>query len=338
MSRSSQWLRLLVSAVLLCLPGPAHAASPPRVSGMVFADVQDQLHGTAIARDSSSFRFRRVQVTFDQDLDTTFAMRVQLEADETELTSRGRDAVFLKQVWLRWARLGGWGDLTMGMSGTPTWSVAEGVWGYRSIERTVLDLQGFGTATDMGVALQRAPSDARALGYHLMLSNGAGPRPENTAGKKLMLSLPYRRGAMTYELMGDYEDERGTLDRWTAKALVGWQHADDAVGLEVFRRVNQDAGPAGSNMVPAGVSVYARHALNPRWRAIARLDAVDPDTEHANAGYRELYAIVALDAQPMPNVHLMPNVLMRTYDAKSNSLPDRDADITLRVTLAWNYR
>jgi hypothetical protein len=339
MRRWSVVLPMIALSLLSVMLSPsAHAASPPRVFGMVFADLQDQLHGTAVLADSSSFRFRRVHVAVEQDLDSTFMMRVQLEADENELTSKGRDAVFLKQVFLRWNTHRPYGDIVMGLSPTPAWAFAENVWGYRALEKTVMDLQGLGTATDMGVALQRAPDATHALGWHVMLANGAGPRPENTAGKKLMLALPWKHGDLAVEAMGDFEDERGSHDRWTAKLFAGWMHANDAAGVEVYRRVNANAGAANADVIPGGVSVFGRKALNEHWRAIARVDWTDPDRNVSNAGYRELYALLALDATPSPNVHLMPNVLMRSYSAKSSALPDRDADVTLRVTLWWNYR
>src|SRR5512143_2069542 len=92
--------RVLAALLLAALTlSPAHAQV--RVSGMVFADAQHQLHGYSVPSDSSSFRFRRVQFTADQDLDSLFASRVQLEADESELTSKGKTTVFLKQAWLR---------------------------------------------------------------------------------------------------------------------------------------------------------------------------------------------------------------------------------------------
>ncbi len=330
-------------AILLFAALPAallttSAGAQPRVSGTVFADFQDQLHGTAVPVDSSSFRFRRVQFTVDQDLDSVFSARVQLEADDNELTSKGKSATFLKQVWLRWSHVGAFGDLYMGLSTTPTWSIAEGVWGYRSLEKTVLDVQGLGSATDMGVALQRAPSAAHPLGWHLMLSNGNGQKPENTAGKKLALSLPYRVGDLTLEGMGDFEDERGTHDRWTVKALAGWQHASDALGVELYRRVNANAGVANADVVPSGVSVYGRHRLNDHWRAVGRVDFTDPDSNLDSAGYRETYFVAALDAMPHAHVHVMPNILVRTYSGKAAAAADRKADITLRITLHWNYK
>lgn len=333
-SRSRFVLAVLTAAALHALP--VHAQ--PRVSGTVFADAHYQLKGTTSATDSSFFRFRRVQVTVDQDLDTTFAMRVQLEADDNELTSKGKSATFLKQVYLRWKKLSTWGDLAMGLSPTPTWSVAEGFWGYRSLEKTVLDLQGLGSATDMGVALQRAATDAHPLGWHLMLSNGNGQKPENNVGKKFMLSVPYKMGAVTVEGMADFEDDRGTHDRWTAKGFAGWQKDADALGIEVYRRVNANAGAANADVVPFGVSAYGRTKLNERWGAVGRVDWTDPDSNVDNAGYRETYLLGALDATPLPNVHIMPNVLWRIYSGKASAVPDRDSDVALRVTVHWNYK
>lgn len=327
----------LLSALVLASSVHA-AAAPPRISGMVYADLQDQLHGHSVASDSSSFRFRRVHLTVDQDLDSSFAMRVQLEVDEQALTKNDRAAAFLKQAYLRWNTHGRAGDVIMGTSITPTWSFAESFWGYRSLERTVMDLQGFGSATDMGVALQRTPDAAHPLGWHAMLSNGAGPRPENSAGKKLTLSLPYRRGDLGLEVMADYEDERGVRDRWTTKLFAGWMHAQDAAGVEVYRRVAMRAGPTLADVVPMGVSVFARKSLTERWRGIARVDWTDPDRNVRDAGYREWYALVALDATPAPMVHLMPNVIVRGYSAKGSPALERKADVTLRLTLWWNYR
>lgn len=330
---SSVLAALLLAALTL---SPAHAQV--RVSGMVFADAQHQLHGYSVPSDSSSFRFRRVQFTADQDLDSLFASRVQLEADESELTSKGKTTVFLKQAWLRWSDRGAFGDLYLGLSPTPTWALPESYWGYRSLEKTVLDLQGMGTATDMGVALLRAPSAAHPLGWHLMLSNGTGQKPENSPGKKLTLAVPWRLGDFVVEGMGDFEDERGTRDRWTVRAFGGWQKGADGAGVELYRRVNANAGVANADVVPAGLSVHGHHALNGLWRVVGRVDWTDPDMNLDHAGYRELFFIAALDAVPNAAVHLMPNVLVRTYSAKDSALPDRKADVALRVTAYWTYK
>src|SRR5438067_428420 len=212
MSRRFLPLSLWLSSALCALAPVPHAHAQARFSGVVFADAQDALHGSSVPADSSVFRFRRVQLTADQDLDSVFAVRLQLESDDNELTSKGKTAVFLKQAWLRWSRPGAAGDLVMGLSTTPTWSLAETYWGYRSLEKTVLDLAGLGFASDLGVSLLRAPGPGRALGWHVMLSNGNGQKPENNAAKKLALSLPYKFGDFVIEGMGDFEGEAGPHD------------------------------------------------------------------------------------------------------------------------------
>src|SRR5438445_741062 len=96
-------LRFACRVVVLAtaLAAPVHAQA--RFSGMVFADALAALHGSTVPADSSAFVFRRVQFTVDQDLDSVFAVRLQLEADGNELTSKGKVGVFVKQAWLRWA-------------------------------------------------------------------------------------------------------------------------------------------------------------------------------------------------------------------------------------------
>jgi hypothetical protein len=318
------------------LASGAHAQA--RLSGMVFADAQDALQGYSVPADSSAFRFRRVQFTVDQDLDSVFAVRLQVEADDAELTSRGKASMFLKQVWLRWSHLGALGNLTMGLSLTPTWALSESYWGYRSLEKTIIDLQGFGFATDLGVALQRPATPTQRFGWHLMLSNGNGQKPENSASKRLALSLPVRLGPFVLEGVGEYEGQTGPRDMWLTKLFGGWQHGSDAAGIEAFRRTNAAAGAAGADVVPAGVSVFAHHHLTEHWGAVGRVDWFDPNQGSDAIGYREMFFVAALDATPRANVHLMPNLLVRTYDAKDAALPERKADILVRLTLHWNFK
>lgn len=330
-------LAALVAALSLSCLAPLPVRAQGRLSGTVFADAAWNAADHRAA-DSLAFRFRRVQLTFDNDLDSAFAVRFQIEADDGDLTSRGKMAFFVKQAWLRWARLGAAGDLTLGLATTPTWSVAEGAWGYRSLEKNILDLNGLGASTDIGLALQRAPSPARPLGWHLMLSNGNGQKPENDRAKKVALSVPVRAGDWLLEAMGDFEGEPGPRDRWTVKLLAAWQGEAGACGLEGFRRVNAAAGAAGADVTPAGASGFARAKLNARWRAIGRLDWYDPNSRVSDAGYRELFAVAALDYAPRAGVHVMPNVLVRRYAGKGPAVPDRDTDVTVRVTLHYNYR
>lgn len=327
---------LAAACAVLCACAPP-ARAQGRLSGVVFADAAWNAAGYR-APDSVAFRLRRVQFTFDNDLDSLYSVRFQLEADEKELTSSGKTTVFLKQAWLRRAHLGAAGDLVMGLSPTPLWTLDEALWGYRSLEKTILDLNGFGSATDMGVALQRAPGAGHPLGWHLMVANGNGQKPENDDAKKFMLSVPVRAGDWVFEGVGDFEGRPGPRDRWTAKLLAGWQRGASAFGIEGFRRVDAAAGTAGADVVPEGLSGYGRVTLGEHARAVGRVDWLDPDGRISGTGWRELLVIGALDFMPQANVHVMPNVLVRGHLPKSDRVPSRDTDVTLRVTLHYNFR
>lgn len=338
MSRSRTALVLAAfSSLVLC--GAARAASgPPRFSGMVYADALVALQGNSVPADSSSFRFRRVQFTYDQDVDSVFSLRFQIEADDANLSSGGRSAPYLKQAFLRWSHLGVAGDLFMGLSPTPTWRTVEEHWGYRSLEKTLLDLRGAGVPTDLGVGLFRAVPAGGGFGHHLMVANGSGQKPEQNASKKFSLALPVRLGAWQAEALGEFEGESGPRDRYTTRLFAGWLRGDVAVGAEVAQLVLGAAGPQGSDQRPFGASAWARGPLGPRWRFVGRVDWTDPDRAHEQTGYTEVYALASLDYMPLPNVHVMPNYAVRTYSAKDAASPDKDADQMVRVTLWYNWR
>lgn len=330
------WLAAL-SSVMLC--GSAAAQHAPKLSGMVYADGLVALEGASVPADSSSFRLRRVQFTYDQDIDSLFSMRFQLEADDANLSSTGRSVPYLKQAFLRWAHLGRAGnDLFMGLSPTPTWRTVEEHWGYRSLEKTLLDLRNAGFPTDLGVALRHAVPATGGFGYHLMVSNGSGQRPEQNASKKFSLALPVRHGAWQAEALGEYEGVSGPLNRYTTRLFAGWQKGEAAVGAEAAQIVNEAAGPQGSDQRPFGVSAWLRGPMGPHWRVVGRVDWTDPDRAHDQTGYQETYALVALDYTPLPNVHLMPNYALRAYSAKDSASPDKDTDQMARVTLWYNWR
>ena len=333
--------RALVLVSLCSLSGWTTAAAqtgPPSFSGMVFADGFVAFEGSSAPADSSAFRFRRVQLSYDQQLDSVFSLRIQIEADDANLSSDGRYVPYLKQSYLRWADMGGLGDLDMGLAVTPTWRTVEEHWGYRSLERTLLDLRGAGIPTDLGVALRRAVPERGGVGYHFMLANGSGTRPERNSGKKASLALPVRSGQWQAEILGEYETAIGPGDRYTTRLFAGWLRGTTAVGAEVAQLVVGGAGPSGSDTRPFGVSAWARTALGHRLRAVGRVDWTDPDRAHDQSGYQEVYALAALDWMPLPNVHLMPNYAIRTFSAKDSAAPDRDADQMARITLWYNWR
>ena len=333
MRRIGSVVRVLFAQFVVALSTAHFASAQPHVSGQVYADALAALHGYSVPADSSAFQIRRLQLTAAQSLDSTFSVLAQLEADDAALTDNGKGATFMKQAWLRWGHVRGFGDLTLGLVPTPTWRRVEDYWGYRSIEKAAMEVQELGFSTDIGASLQREPDPAHPLGWFLMLSNDTGQRPENDPSKRLSLAVPWQIGDFVIEGLADYTGRPGPQDRWTGRLFAGWRHGANAGGMEVYEQVNASAGVGGADVRPAGLSVFGHRAITPAWNVVGRVDWTDPDLATHDAGYRQLYLIAALDATPRARVHLMPNALVRTYQGKSGSLPGRDPDVTLRVTL-----
>ena len=51
-------------------------------------------------------------------------------------------------------------SLYAGQSPTPIWSITETVWGYRAVEKTIMDLNKIGSSRDNGIAFNTSWAEA----------------------------------------------------------------------------------------------------------------------------------------------------------------------------------
>jgi hypothetical protein len=305
---------------------------------MIFADYYHLAQSATGADSIHGFRFRRIQLTYDADLDSLHAVRLTLEADETEQTTPGlRDAVFIKQAYLTRRAVWGLGSLFAGIAPTPLWRTSEQVWGYRSVEKTLLDRNAMGFPTDFGLALLAPPTAQRALGWHLMFANGAGPRRETNRAKRATLSVPLVVQSLVIEGVWDFEGGPADRDRYLLKLFAGWQGEHLGIGLETFRRVLKNSGLSGRDVAPAGLSVFGRGRLRGPWSGFLRYDLFDPDSQAETTGYREHFFLGGLDCAVTPSLHLIPNLAVRKLGAKDDALGDPNSDVEIRLTLFLAY-
>ena len=301
---------LLVGALLTA---GAEAQQRGTMSGTLFADyyfVVSADDRTGLER-RNAFQFRRIYLTYDRDLSDRFAARVRLEARDAGFGERSRMTPFVKHAYLRWRRAVAGADLYAGESATPTWRASEKLWGYRSVEKTILDLNGIGSSADIGLSLK---GRAAGLGYHLMVANGPGQRPENDNGKKLYAAVRFESGGGgLFELYGDVDMRPGGRDHLVAKALIGLARERLRVGVEPFvgvRRLAEDERLTG-------ISVFGSAAMPPAGWVFARLDALE------EGGRSDRLVIAGLDWEAAAGVHLQPNVHVQLPDGSDPILQVR---------------
>lgn len=307
---------ILPIAALLCCLATAVRAEEGTIQGVMFGEYYYVLDAEQTAK-RNAFRFRRLYFTYQKDVATDFAIRFRLEARDAGFAQGSKMEPFVKHSYLQWKGVLGAADLYLGLSGTPTWAVAEKVWGYRSIAKTVLDWNKIGSSADLGAALK---GKADRLRYHLMIGNGPGQGPEDDHGKKFYGSLSFKAAdRWVLEGYADFNAKPAGRNERTFKGFVGWQGAQGAAGLEVFSRTNERAGAGGEDQVIAGVSAFGSLPLSAAFKGFGRLDAVADDAADAT----DWLFIAGLDYAAATAVHLMPNVLIESPEGRDSKVEGR---------------
>ncbi len=346
---------LLVFAVLI-LASLAYAQDKPagKVHGYVFGDYyyvagadttasRGSGQYSATKKDFQGFQFRRVYLYYEHNLSEQFFAQFLLEGNNKVFDNLSQHSVFIKTAYLEWKDILPNQNLTIGLVPTPTWSwsFAEKTWNYRSIEKTIVDFRGLGSAVDMGISMRGKIDDAGMFGYVAMIGNGQGAKAENNKYKKFYGQL---NAKPTKELLlegyVDFEPNLGDKNKTTLKGFAAYQTKEFTIGAEVVQQTQAKVGVNGADIVPFGLALFAWapipgvEGLN----AFGRFDYFDNNTKVSDAGYKENFFVAGLDYMPIKDVHIMPNIWVNTYSNKKSGGPTRDADVVGRLTFFYVYK
>ncbi|MBP1649077.1 MAG: hypothetical protein H6Q30_2522 [Bacteroidetes bacterium] len=361
-----------ISALLLTLLiGTSGAWTQGKISGLMYGDyfyniardtafARTALPNSALTGEKSlqGFQFRRIYFTYDHDISEQFSGRFRLEADQVAQTTDGKVSVFVKDAFLRWKNLFRGSDLVFGLQPTPAIEIVEAAWGYRSLEKTIVDLRGVAPSRDLGLALRGKVDTAGVFSYWALVANGSGNRPENDKYKRYYLGVHLRpiknlqvmaygdyaaRAAKTNQFSTDVPKETMSNGVMTYDAFVGYNEADKfSIGLEGFMvTAMNEYVPAGEtaykNRNATGISVWATVNFQPDIAVVGRFDFLDPNTDAKIKGDARNYILGAFVWKPTKNVHLMPNVQVETYEAVPNGVA-YDPSVTGRFTFAYFFQ
>jgi len=314
-----------------------------RISGYMFGDYYwvASDHDRSL-EDANGFWFRRIYLTYDRELDPGTDVRLRLEmASEGDFSTKSKLVPAVKDAYVR-RRLGRH-QILFGISPTPTFQVIEKVWGYRSVEKTPLDLQKMAGSRDFGLALKGRLDAADRVRYHVMLANGNGNADETNKQKKVMAALAvWLTDALVVEGYADYDGRPDHESRWTWQGFAGWQGERARLGLQFAHRVQQQT--AGPDLAWDLVSAFAAAAVADRVWLFGRADTVsDPNPEVVDNDYlpfapdaSSTLLLAGVDWAVSPQFHVMPNVEVVTYDAADGGA-DPDTDVLPRVTVFYRF-
>jgi hypothetical protein len=316
-----------------------------KISGLVYGDYyyvaanhRDELV------DQNGFWLRRVYFTYDHTLTQAFSLRVRLEVNsEGDFVSTGVNSPYLKDAWLKWTR--GSHTLTFGMASTPQIEFVEGFQGFRSIEKTPIDLYRWDSSRDVGILLQGRLGSAQRTSYGVQVGNGSGTGSEVDRSKSVRAQLAHRfAGGLALEGYADWQDRPEGRDISTLEAFVGWRDKTWRASLEYGSQKRRDASDSEGDLDLEFLSAFATVQLTSKLAAVGRVDrSFDPIPDGETIDYmpfadtaRSFFGYAAIDVTLAPTVHLIPNVEWTTYGRGPDGTTPA-FDLVPRVTLFFSW-
>ncbi len=328
-----------------------------KVFGQVFGDYFYKVGSTDVdsllggkgeykkkALNDNAFSLRRVYLGYSYQFTENIAAKVMFESSDGNQITGGKRGLNVKYYYLEWKNFIPNGKLIIGGQSTPTWSrFTEKIWGYRCVEKTIMDFRGLGGSNDLGVSLSGSFDKNGLFGYELMVGNGTGQKVEFNTNKKIYASVHAKLlgEKLLMEVYFDNEKDANDNATSTIKGFVGYQSSAFTVGVEPF----QKSYYSGSTQTAAfGTTIFARgQIVKDKLNFMARYDMFngdvqDVDLTNLDHAYNEGFILAGLDYTPAKNIHFIPNVWINTYSKKSGSpYPDKDADIAARITFFYKF-
>ncbi len=278
----------------------------------------NEANAMAISNQTNAFQLRRVYLGYDYDFARNFTAQVVL-ANEQNFDASGKNTVYLKYANLKWKNIFKGCDLVVGQYQTCSFANegnTEPLWGYRSSERTIMDLHNTDGSTDLGVSLQGKimyKDDSLKkmfIGYSVQVGNGNSAVPETDVFKKFRgnVYVAFLKQRLLIGLYGDYATQQFSpyhTSNSTYKAYASYRADRFAIGVEAFQQVNLNsdvyqvatvtnnvASTSGAIVntksgVQMGYSVFASGTIlknkttnQSMLGLFARLDMYNPDTKY----------------------------------------------------------
>lgn len=324
---------------------------------------------TSIPKDRNAFQIRRLYLGYNYNITKKFAAELLLEGAPGEGLTDTKLAFYIKLANLRIKNLWKGTDLVLGQVSTPGFSMSsEPIWGYRSIEKTIIDIRGT-PSYDLGVALQgKFDPQAGNFGYDLMVGNGTGAKPEGDIYKwfygdvwaKFFNKRLYANLYFDYNRMNRIA---GLIhSRSMVKGFIAYTVPKITIGVEGYinNLKNDDQATEIStanvdvlSVQAKGISFFVRGiVLKDKLNFFARYDGFNPDNKIDNSKYnkyvgntggfndpvtKEQFITAGLDFTPMKNVHLMPNIWVNK-DIDQGFTPKYNGnDLVWRITFYYVY-
>jgi len=349
-------LSLLFSLVLVLLGQSfGQEKAGPKFSGLMYGDAFYNIQQRdTTKKDINGFQFRRIYFTSDFSISENFDARFRLEADQSanSLTSGGKIGVMVKDAYLKWKNIFKGSDMLFGVSPTPAFDVSEALWGYRSVEKTIMDLNGIVGSRDLGVDLKGKITEDGMAKYWIKIGNNSGNAPETNKYKRyygLFQLAPIKNLNIT--VYGDFASSGKIKNSYTSSmvdngafvfaGMLNYSEKDQySVGVETFLKSQQNGyknltSKSYESKSAFGLSVFAWVSLTEQIRLLGRFDTMDPNTNSDVKDDQTSLILAGVDFKIDKNVSIIPNIEVFNY--QKNLYGKEAKDIVARATFSYSF-
>lgn len=348
-----------------------------KIYGYAFGDYYYKMHADSAGRGinqysnmpetTNGFEFRRIYLGYDYNISERFSTEFLFAYEGNTLADNSR-TVFIKAANVRWKNLYKGADLIFGQQATPAFPMlAEKIWGYRSIEKTILDMRKGASSNDLGIGIQAKIGEKGNFGYNVLVGNGSAQKLESDIFKKFYgdFWVKLLNQKLVFDIYADYERTMMTpvLHKYKSNIKFDAIYTTDAltVGVEVYAQelhnydgfTNPTVTPFETdttNGVGMGVSGFVRGTIiKDKLNFFARYDMFNPDTKFhpediysmGAAPVTETFITAGIDYTPHKNVHIMPNIWYNGYTSRAKSASGHvksDYDLVPRLTVWYIFK
>jgi hypothetical protein len=316
----------VADAVKSTKPSSASWADSTSISGRMYFNASavsaDNAAGTNVEKDGG-FQIKRFYVSVDHKFNNTFSGDITVDVDNVLKsaglsggvlsTSNTGQGLYVKKAYLK-ASLNPAFNVALGATDMPWIPYVEGIYGYRHIEKTLTDLDGFGTSSDWGVHVMGSFAHG-IVSYQVSAVDGGGyrnPQLTKTVDVEGRLSVAYKGfnaaiGGYTGKLGKDVQGATTFHSANRFNALLAYKGKaggiDFTLGGEYFYAKNWNRVTSVSEDSSDGFSLFGSVAPAKEWSVFGRYDWVSPSKD-LNPTQKAKYFNVGVQYSPTKIVDL----------------------------------
>jgi hypothetical protein len=288
-----------------------------KISGKAFFNVSaidQKSDGADSAANGTQAELKRFYLAVDHKFNDTFSANLTTDFRYGTNGTNKDVLVYVKKAYVQ-AKLSPAFFVRVGSADLPWVGFAEGLYGYRFVENTLIDRTKFGTSADWGVHVGGSLADG-LVNYAASAINGAGyktlSRSSNTIDLEGRISVnPIKPitlglGAYTGKLGKSADNLPGSATPHRAtrfNAIAAYTDKRLRAGIEYFAAKNWNNVNTLASDKSNGWSAFASFAFTPKIAVFGRYDWVRPSRD-LNPDLKDRYFNIGLNYKPIPPLDL----------------------------------